>query len=193
MSIAEKLKSSLALERKALQLQYSFDWGVDIENRVIRISGEIDTGYFDYLDAALCELEHQSKGAITLRINCPGGSVYEALAMAARIRACKRQIITEGYGHIMSAATLLLASGDKRRMSHLAHFMHHESSYGLEGNHAYIKNEVAQAEREHKQWARVMEELTGTAAEYWEVEGVSTNAYFDAETCKDLGIIDEIF
>jgi len=193
MSIAEKLKSSLALERKALQLQYSFDWGVDIENRVVRISGDIETGFFDFLDAALCELESQSKGAIVIRINSPGGEVYEALGMAARIRACKRQIVTEGYGHIMSAATLLLASGDKRKMSHLAHFMHHEASYGLEGSHSYIKNEVEQADREHKQWATTMEELTGTAAKFWLTEGIGRNAYFDADTCRDLGIVDEIF
>lgn len=193
MSIADKIKSSLALERKSLQMQYSFEWGVDVENRVIRISGEIGNGYFDFLDAALCELELQSKGAITIRINCPGGDVYEALAMAGRMKSSKRQIITEGYGHIMSAATLLLASGDKRRMSHLAHFMHHESSYVLEGNHSYIKNEVEQADREHAQWSKVMEELTGTSAEFWRTEGVGTNAYFDADTCRDLGIVDEIF
>jgi len=193
MSIADKIKSSLALERKSLQMQYSFEWGVDVENRVIRISGEIGPGYFDFLDAALCELEHQSKGGITIRINCPGGEVYEALAMSGRMRASKRLIITEGYGHIMSAATLLLASGDKRKMSHLAHFMHHESSYILEGPHHYIKNEVEQADREHAQWCKVMEELTGTSVNFWLTEGVGKNAYFDAETCKNLGIVDEVF
>ena len=193
MSIVDKVKSNLALEKKALQLNYSFEWGVDVANRVIRISGEIDTGYFDFLDAALTELESESKGAITLRINCPGGSVYEALAMVGRIDACKRQIITEGYGHIMSAATLLIASGDKRKMSRRAHFMHHESWCALEGRLSELSTEIAQLQHEQKEWCFAMAELTSMPSEFWEYAGTGTNAYFTPEQCLEYGIVDELF
>jgi ATP-dependent Clp protease protease subunit len=193
MSLIDKMKSNLALEKKALQLNYSFEWGVDIANRIIRISGDIDTGYFDFLDAALTELESESKGAITIRINCPGGSVYEALAMVGRIESCKRQIITEGYGHIMSAATLLLASGDKRKMSKRAHFMHHETYLGLEGKQSELEVEIRQLRAESDSWADAMEEMTGTDRNFWANTGVGTNAYFSPEECLELGIVDEIF
>jgi len=193
MSIVDKLKNSLELEKKNLQLQYSFEWGVDIANRVVRISGEIDTGYFDFLDAALTELESESKGAITIRINSPGGSVYEALAMVGRIDSCKRQIITEGYGHIMSAATLLLASGDKRRMSKRAHFMHHEAWATLEGRASELENEIKQLKQEGIEWSNAMAQLTTMPSEFWEEAGVGVNAYFTPEQCLEYGIIDEIF
>lgn len=194
MSIVDKVKSNLALEKKALQLNYSFEWGVDIANRVIRLTGEIDTGYFDFLDAALTELESESKGAITIRINCPGGDVFEALAMVGRMDRCKRQLITEGYGHVMSAATLLLAAGHKRRMSKRAHFMHHETSvYNLEGRLSELIAEIEQLKAENAEWCNAMAELTTQPAEFWETAGVGTNAYFTPEQCLEYGIVDELF
>ena len=72
--------------------------------------------------------KERGEKAITIRLHSEGGSVYEALAIVGRIEKCKCQIITEGYGAIMSAATLILASGDKRRISRLAWFMVHESN-----------------------------------------------------------------
>lgn len=168
-------------------------WNVDIKNRVIRISTDIDNETFDIIDAGLTELESISKKTITIRICSLGGSVYDALAIIGRMERSKCKIITEGYGCIMSAATAILAAGDERRMSRLAWFMHHEASYGIEGKHKDIKNYVQQAEREEQEWSRLMEELTETPATVWLDEGKEKDHYFSATECLQLNVIDKIF
>jgi ATP-dependent protease ClpP protease subunit len=171
----------------------SVGWNVDVKNRVIRITTDIDTELFDIVDAGLTELESISKKAITIRISSYGGGVYEALAIIGRMEKSKCKIITEGYGPIMSAATAILAAGNERRMSRRAWFMHHESSYGIEGRHNEIKHYVKQQEREENDWAKLMEELTGTNKNFWITEGKNIDRYFSAQECLQLNIVDKLF
>lgn len=168
-------------------------WNVDIKNRVIRISTDIDNETFDIIDAGLTELESISKKTVTIRICSLGGSVYDALAIIGRIERSKCKIVTEGYGCIMSAATAILASGDERKMSKRAWFMHHESSYGVEGKHTEVLNYVKQQEKEELAWADLMEEVTGVEKRFWLESGTSSDKYFSSQECLNLNIVDEIF
>lgn len=181
-------------DKEQLRLEYNFDHGVNFKDRVIRITGQIEDGEsFDWLDSAMSELERGSKKAITIRINSPGGNMYEALAMLGRIERSKCHTITECYGHAMSAASLLLAGGKKRRMSRRAWLMTHEISYGLHGTHAEVKEQVAQAEREMKAWAEAMSEFSSEDAEFWIKVAKKQDYYLNADQCLQYGIIDEIF
>lgn len=171
----------------------SIGWNVDIKNRVIRLTTDIDTELFDIVDAGLTELESISKKTVTIRISSYGGGVYEALAIIGRMEKSPCRIVTEGYGPIMSAATAILASGNERRMSRRAWFMHHESSYGIEGRHNEIKHYVKQQDREEQDWAALMEELTGTPKQFWLTQGKTTDQYFTPQQCLQLNIVDKLF
>ena len=116
------------VDKEKVRLDYLFDQGVNFVDRVIQINEEIDDHSFAFVDAALSELERASKKTITIRINSPGGSVYDALAMIGRLNASSCRIVTEAYGQVMSASTLLLAAGKKRRMSKYCVFMEHKMS-----------------------------------------------------------------
>jgi ATP-dependent Clp protease protease subunit len=193
MSEQSKKGKSHDIDKEALRLEYLFDKGLNFNDRVIQITGDIDQGYFDFIDAALSELERVSKKSITIKIHSGGGSVYEALAMVGRIKASKCNIITECYGHAMSAASLILAAGSKRRMSRYSYFMTHEASYGLSGSHSHIKEEVAQMEREEQMWSTWMAELSDRSSQFWYRQCEKKNLYLSAEECLEFGIIDEIF
>jgi ATP-dependent protease ClpP protease subunit len=147
---------------------------------------------FDIVDAALSEMESDSRKSITVRINSLGGSVYEALAIVGRLKASKCKIVTEGYGAIMSAATLILACGAERRMSKFAWFMWHEASYGIEGRHKDIKDAVAQAEKEEDKWAEWMSQFSKKDAKYWRKIAAEKDAYFTPEELLTMKVIDEI-
>lgn len=187
--MAEKDKS---FDAEKLRLEYSFDHGVNFRDRVIQITGPIGDAIFDHIDAALSELERQNKKSITIRINSPGGSVYDALAIVGRLTASPCRIITEGYGHVMSAAVLVLACGDKRRMSKFSWFMHHKSSYMVGGSHDDVVEEVQQMEREERFWARWMQEFSSQDAKFWLSSVRKKNFYATAEECLKLGVIDEL-
>ena len=193
LSDAVKASVDSKLTQAALILEYAFEYDVNFKERTILISGDIDQSKFDILEAAMTEMESQNRKSITVRLNSPGGEVYQALAIIGRFRRSPCNIVTEGYGHVMSAATLVLASGDKRRISKYAFFMHHESSYSVDGKHSEIKREVKQMEREDSCWAQWMEDVTKRPKDFWIKTGVGVNAYFDAEELLELGVVDEIF
>jgi ATP-dependent Clp protease, protease subunit len=58
----------------------------------------------------------QEENPITVIINSSGGDVYTSFAIIDAIRGCKSPINTVGTGHIMSAASLILASGTGKRI-----------------------------------------------------------------------------
>lgn len=176
----------------ALNIGIAFEYGVNFKERTITLSGEVDESMFILVDIALTEMESQSKSTITVRINSPGGSTYAAMGIVGRLMRSKCHIVTEGYGHVMSAATLLLACGHRRKISSYAWFMHHEASYGIEGRHSELKNTVAQVEREEKQWAEWMAKFTQKDAKFWEKNGVGKDAYFTPQELIELGVADEI-
>ena len=179
---------------ETLRLEYAFEKGINFKDRIIQITGEIeDQNSFDYLDAGLTEMETKSKSSIKLKINSPGGSVYEALAMVGRIEDSKAHIVTECYGHAMSAAGLILASGDKRRMSRRAWFMIHEISAGVVGTVTQMEEEVLQIKREMEAWSDAMADFTKKSKKFWWDLAQKKNAYLTAEECLKYGIVDELF
>lgn len=182
------------LSQTAMHLEYLFNMGVNFIDRTITITGPIESPWFDVVDAAMSEFERSSRKGVTVRILSEGGSVYEATAIVGRLLKSKCHITTEGYGCIMSAATLILACGGTRKMSDLAVFMHHESSYdpGYQ-QHSQHKNYVQQAEREEAMWCKYMARFSNQDEDFWKEFGKHLDVYFFADECLEHGIIDEIF
>ena len=181
------------VDKEKLRLEYLFEQGVNFLDRVVQINEEINEQSFAFIDAALSELERDSKKTITVKINSPGGSVYDALAMVGRLKASNCRIVTEAYGHIMSAATLLLAAGKKRRMSKYCVFMTHQMTYYVGGSHAETKEEVDQVEKQERQWCHWMSELSKQDANFWYDKTYKKNFYLTPDECLKHGVIDEIF
>ncbi len=186
-------KVNTQTDKKLLNLDYSLNWGIDIENRIIRITSEIDEGTFDFVDASLTTLEAISKKTVTIRINSPGGSPSQALAIIGRMENKKvSKIITEGYGSIMSAACLIFAAGDERRISNKAWIMHHQGFYAIEGAFHEVQHEVQFQVRTEKHWAKAMEQYTNFPAAFWMDAGVYKNLYLSPEECIEYGLADKI-
>lgn len=173
--------------------RFHFDHGLNIEERVILITGEIgaDT-VFEHVDASITALERESKQPITVRIYSGGGGLYEASAIVGRLTSSVCDIYTEGYGSIMSAAVLILACGDTRRISKYATCMHHEAATHFYGKTAGLKEDIEQMEREEHQRAEWLAEFSKLSAEDWRAMGVKRDYYMTAEECLEAGIVDEI-
>lgn len=191
-ALAAKKVEESKISQTALHLEYLFD-GVDFKNRSITISEDIHEDLFIFVDAAMNEMERVNRKHITIKLNSPGGSVYEALAIVGRMKKSPCNIHTEIYGHTMSAATLIAAAGDVRKMSKYAFFMHHSSSYEVSGRHSEVRATVEQMEREERLWAKWMADLTTPDDEFWYETGKNVDAYFTAEECLELGVVDEVF
>jgi len=170
-----------------------FRSGIDLQARRIQLIGEIDEDTFAKVDAGLALLEAAGSGKVTLVINSFGGSAFDALAIVGRMKASKCSVETECYGAAMSAATLILASGSKRRMSKYSTFMHHEASYAVRGRAGEIQNEVARRELEDIQWDNYMGDVTNKPADFWtENRRKGRDFYLSAEKCLEYGIVDQL-
>ena len=174
-----------------LHFRYLFE-GINFKERVIVLKGDIDDDKFTMVEAALTELESYNKKSITIKIFSSGGDVYSALAIVGRMKQSKCRIITEGYGSIMSAATLILAAGEHRRCSRFAFFMHHESSYTVEGRHSEVVSHVEQAKKQEDQWATWMAHFSKKPKKFYLDKGMYVDAYWTPDELVSFGVIDEI-
>jgi hypothetical protein len=86
---------NIAAQMLELQIDVALRYGIDMGARCIQLIGEIDENTFCYIDSALTLLEGNSKKGITIKINSEGGSLYDALAIVARIRSSKCKVTTE--------------------------------------------------------------------------------------------------
>lgn len=182
------------LELFALNLDYAFNKGVDLERRVIQLTEDIEEHNFSSFDTAMTALESINRKTITIKINSYGGDTHTALGIIGRILESNCLIHTKGYGKIMSASTAILASGKKRSISKLAHFMHHELSYDI--GHARLSehaHEVKESQSLSDLWCNLMFELTGTSSEFWAESGVGLDFYLTPQDCIDLNVADELF
>lgn len=193
LNVSERTSVDNKLTAASLHLNYAFEYGVDFKNRVITLTGEIVHGWFDVVDVALTQMERDSKATVTIKINSPGGETYEAMAVVGRLTSSKCHIVTEGYGHVMSAATLILACGSKRRMSKYAYFMWHEAGYdpGYDRVSTH-KATQKQIEREEKLWCQTMAEFSKKNEKFWKETGTHVDAYFNADQLLKYGAIDEV-
>ena len=186
-------EKDLAVEIFKTKIEVSLDYGLDLENRIIQLIGEVDEHMFGFLDSALTILEAQSRKGITVRINSLGGSTYDGTAIVSRIRASKCHVTTECYGAAMSAASMILACGNRRRISSLGWVMWHEAAYDVGGKHSDIKHFARQVDREELAWASAMAAFTLRDQQFWKAIGEQKDHYFSPEQCLELGIVDEIF
>jgi len=192
--ISAKAPPDAKVAANSLHLENVFERGFNARDRIIQITDVIEFPAFDFVDAAMTELENESRKGITLKLNSEGGSVYEALAIVGRMNKSSCFITVEGYGCVMSAATLILAAGNKRKLSHLAWFMHHEAS--LEPPQMRASELAAfskQIQREERQWAKVMAEYTHKSEKFWLEKGTHIDVYFSAQELLKMGVIDEVF
>jgi len=190
-----KKPADTSLTLRALQLEYYLSYGINLRDRVLTLSGPIETPMFDLVDVAMSEFEADSRKGITVRIHSEGGSVYEALAIIGRLRSTKiTKLTTEGYGQIMSAATMILACGDERKINKYAYFMHHEAAYGVEyGRVSEHEDILEQVRKEEDDWAGWMAGFSKKNKVFWRETGCRKDAYFNPNELVKLGVADEVF
>ena len=178
-----------------MNVNWALEYGINLKERVITWSQDIEFPMFDIFDVALTIMESESKAKITIRLHSGGGGSYEAMAVVGRIQrsTCYHNIVIEGYGHIMSATCLILACAKKPKIHKWAQFMWHESHYEVDGKHSDIKAWVKQMDREEHIWAEAMAEFTGKTKKFWLDNGVHVDCFLTADKLLEYGVVDEVF
>lgn len=161
--------------------------------RKIYLSRDIDEEAFQEFCERMDELEHESSDPVEIVLNSIGGNALDAIAFLGRIRTSPCQITVTVFGLVGSAAVLVLAAGDYRRMSKESWMMVHEDSASYKDlSTSEIEKQAAIARLLENQWSTLLSELTDTKKEVWLDLHKRGDLYLNSEDCVVLGIVHEV-
>jgi len=181
------------------QLETYFEYGVDIVNRCIFLTGDIEEENISHVLKGLYLMEKQNSAhdPIELRISSYGGSIYDMYSLHDTTRILQSPVYTIGIGKVMSAAVLLIASGEQGNRWSGPHtsFMIHVPSWESDNQKLHDhKVSLKESERLWEQWYQLMSQYTKRDVAFWKkLCNKRDDVYFDAYQAQEWGIIDDIW
>ena len=175
--------------------ELTVDYHIDLPNRRVYLSDEIDEKTTDLMIKALHHLDSKPGGDIEFWINCGGGSVYHSYAIFDAIRNCKNKVICVGTGHVASAACILLVAGDEAYATRHTMFMSHEGTVSFEEDETVspqtLAADMAVDMKLEKKWCVLMAERTKPTWKWWMKNAIDSkkNLWLDVDDMIDKEII----
>ena len=180
---------------KSGQVERAYDiYSRLLKDRIIFLGTGIDDDVANSVIAQLLFLEAQGSGEdITLYINSPGGVVTSALAIYDTMQYIKSDVSTICIGTAASAASLLLASGEKGKRFILpnAEVMIHQVLGGTEGQASDIDIHARHILKTKEKLNKIMAKHTGQKISTIEKDSDRDN-FMSATEAKKYGIVDKI-
>ena len=165
-----------------------------LKDRIIFLGTEIDEQTSNILVAQLLFLDSQDPNKdISIYINSPGGSVYDALAIYDTIKYIKSDVQTIVIGMAASAAAFLLSSGTKGKRFALPNskIMIHQPSSGTRGKVTDMEIVLEESLKLKKQLESIIAENTGQKVLKVH-QDMERDYYMTSSEAKDYGLVDNV-
>ncbi len=187
---------SLTLEADNLQRKMNWDLTHQRERRVYDFTGDVsDVSIADAVDE-IHDWALFSKDPITLRLNSPGGSVFDGLMLYDFLREVRVQhgimVITHTLGYAASMASVLSQVGDVRRISRNAWFMVHEPASIALGKASALRDEADLLKKLHKQLVGILAERSNLSPTQIARKCERKDWWMTAEEAANHGFFDEV-
>ena len=171
-----------------------FDHGVDIENRRVFITKDIDSESMDMAIKGLYLMNTKStEESCEMFISSYGGTIYDALALYDVMNTLTCPIHTFAYGKCMSAAPLLLAAGEPghRWVAPHVSFMHHDWSDEIAGKGSEITATMKHNEKLGQMWTELLAKHSNKDFRWWNLRAKRpADFYFYADEAIEWGVAD---
>ncbi|MDX2231763.1 MAG: ATP-dependent Clp protease proteolytic subunit [Leptolyngbyaceae cyanobacterium bins.349] len=164
------------------------------QERVVFISGEIDSTIAEMIISQLLYLDAQSPGKdIYLYINSIGGYIPAGLAIYDVMRSLRSNVVTVAMGEASSMASFLLAAGTKGKRSSLAstRIMIHQPSSGVSGQASDIAIEAKEILYLRTQLNQLLADMTGQPLQRIQTD-TDRDFYMSAQEAKTYGLVDRV-
>lgn len=142
--------------------------------------------FVDTLDALPDETEE-----IRLLINCPGGEVWEGMAIYNSLRSHKARIVTIVEGLAASAASFIAMAGDEVIMRPASEMMIHDAWIVGIGNADGLREIADRIDAETMLIAEIYAEKAGTPADMWR-EAMRAETWFSPSEAVEAGLVDRV-
>jgi len=165
-----------------------------LNERIIFLGTPIDDELANLTIAELLHLESEDPDKdISLYINCPGGSVYDGLAIYDTMQFVKPDVSTICVGSAMSLGALLLAGGAKGKRLALpnAKILIHQLWGGFEGQASDIEIHAREAIALKRRLEEIMVEHTGQPTERISKD-MERDYFMTATEAVEYGVVDTV-
>lgn len=130
---------------------------------------------------------------ITLRINSPGGNVFDGLAMYNSLKKFPARIVTEIDGMALSIASIIALAGDEVRMAGNAVYMIHNPWTMAAGDAAEMRKIADQLDLVRDSLAGTYVAKTKEQSSFEQIsEWMNAETWFNSEEALKAGFVDQI-
>ena len=165
-----------------------------LKDRILFISGEIDSHMADVVIAQLLFLNSEDKDKdISIYINSPGGSVTAGLAIFDTMRHINASVSTICVGQAASMGAFLLSAGEKGKRFALpnSEIMIHQPLGGVSGQAEDIKIHAENILKIRSKLNKILAENTGQPISIIEKDTDRDN-FMTAQEAAEYGIVDMV-
>jgi len=165
-----------------------------LKDRILFISGEIDSHMADVVIAQLLFLNSEDKDKdISIYINSPGGSVTAGLAIFDTMRHINAPVSTICVGQAASMGAFLLSAGGKGKRFSLPNreIMIHQPLGGVSGQAEDIKIHAENILKIRSKLNKILAENTGQPISIIEKDTDRDN-FMTAQEAAEYGIVDMV-
>lgn len=165
-----------------------------LKDRILFISGEIDSHMADVVIAQLLFLNSEDKDKdISIYINSPGGSVTAGLAIFDTMRHINAPVSTICVGQAASMGAFLLSAGEKGKRFALpnSEIMIHQPLGGVSGQAEDIKIHAENILKIRNKLNKILAENTGQPISIIEKDTDRDN-FMTAQEAAEYGIVDMV-
>lgn len=158
----------------------------------IRLYGEVSWWSDCSADAFAERLDNLDVDHITLKVNSPGGDVYDGIAIMNMLRHHKAKVTALVEGVAASAASIIVVGGaDEVVMSKHSELMIHEPWTFTDGSAADFTRTAAELDRVGAKLARIYAEKAGGGEARWR-DAMREETWFSDEEAVACGLADRV-
>lgn len=165
-----------------------------LNERIVFLGEEVNAHTANLVVAQLLHLAYEDpKKDILFYINCPGGVVYDGLAIIDTMNYIKPDVQTIGFGYQASMGAVLLASGTKGKRAVLpnSRVMIHQPHGGTQGVMTDMEITLKEGIRLKELLVEMMAKNTGQDKEKVRSD-MERDYWMNAKEAIEYGVVDKI-
>ena len=159
--------------------------------RVVTLTGRLDDALASMVAAELMALDADGDDAITLQVDCQGGTVEAAFTLMDTIDLLGVPVRTRCVGRADGVAAAVVAVAPSRAATPHARFRLAVPEVSFIGSAANLEANAREHQRQLEQFVSRLAAATGRPFEHVEAD-IERGRWLDAEEALTYGLIDEI-
>lgn len=149
-------------------------------------------GWFGmWADDFIQEMKQVTTSKINLRLNSPGGSVFDGIAIANAIRSHPANVTVYVDSLAASIASVIALAGDRVVMMPQSQFMVHNASGACYGDATEMTKMADLLDKQSRNIAEAYAQHTGRTVAEWQ-DYMAEETWFTAEEALAVGLADEV-